>query len=76
MHHFRGKNQKKPISLPRRQCASLLNHIDVEYCDTYDSWLRIGAALFNSGFSKSVFDVFSRRSHDRYMTSSGQAERN
>ena len=60
---FQEVKNKKPLVYTDVNIGDLLNHIDIELCDAYDSWLRIGAALFNSGFEKSVFDAFSERSH-------------
>ena len=42
--------------------VELLNIIDIKYWDSYYSWLRIGAALFNCGHKQSVFDDFSKKS--------------
>jgi len=55
---------KRPLSYTAFNIDELLSHIDIKYCDSYDSWFRIGAALFNSGFDQDVFDVFSKRSHE------------
>jgi len=60
---FAEVKNKKPLVYTDVNIGDLLNHIDIKFCDAYDTWLRIGAALFNSGFEKSVFDVFSERSH-------------
>ena len=60
---FQEVKKRKPLVYTDVNIGDLLNHIDIEFCDAYDTWLRIGAALFNSGFEKSVFDVFSERSH-------------
>jgi putative DNA primase/helicase len=40
----------------------LLDIIDVEYIDDYESWYRIGASLYNCGYPVEVFDNFSKRS--------------
>ena len=40
----------------------LLDIIDTEYIDNYNSWIRIGACLYNCGYDMEVFDTFSRRS--------------
>ena len=60
---FMEVKNEKPLVYTDVNIGDLLNHIDIKFCDAYDTWLRIGAALFNSGFEKSVFDVFSERSH-------------
>lgn len=53
---------KQPLSYSKVNIDEVLNHIDIKYCDSYDSWLRICAALVNSGFSFETFDKFSQRS--------------
>jgi len=60
---FQEVKNQKPLVYTDVNIGDLLNHIDIEFCDAYDTWLRIGAALFNYGFEKSVFDAFSERSH-------------
>lgn len=41
----------------------LLDIINVEYIDNFNSWIRIGASLYNCGYDMEVFDTFSRRSN-------------
>jgi P4 family phage/plasmid primase-like protien len=41
----------------------LLDIIDIEYIDNFNSWIRIGASLYNCGYEMEVFDTFSRRSN-------------
>ena len=40
----------------------LLDMINIEYIDNFNSWIRIGASLYNCGYDIEVFDTFSKRS--------------
>ena len=40
----------------------LLSHLRPCECDNFDSWWKIGNALFNSGYDKSVYQTFSKGS--------------
>ena len=53
---------KKPLSHSAVKIKDILGKINIQYCDQYESWFRIGCALFNSGCSQDVFDEFSKRS--------------
>lgn len=43
---------------------AFLDIIDVKHIDNYDSWYKLGSAIFNCGYHKSIFDDFSRRSQN------------
>ena len=43
--------------------ADILDHLSPNYCDSYDTWLRVGASLVNSGFKEEDFDKWSQKSH-------------
>jgi P4 family phage/plasmid primase-like protien len=53
---------KTPLLYTEVEIKNILYHIDVYYCDGYESWFRIGCALYNSGYAQEVFDEFSKRS--------------
>ena len=41
---------------------SFLDIIDVKYIDSYDSWYKLGSAIYNCGGDKQTFNDFSKRS--------------
>jgi hypothetical protein len=53
---FAEVKHKQPLVYTHIIIGELLTHIDIKFCDGYDTRFRIGAALFNAGFDKSVFD--------------------
>ena len=40
----------------------LLDIISVDYIDNFNTWIRLGASLYNCGYDMEVFDNFSKRS--------------
>lgn len=47
----------------KTECINeLLDIIDSKYVDDFMSWIKIGAALYNCGYSRELFDSFSKRS--------------
>ncbi len=46
---------------------TILDIIDIKYADEWDSWFRIGVALFNCDYGVEVFHEFSKKS-DKYSS--------
>lgn len=53
---------KTPLLYSEVEIKNILENIDVSYCDEYESWFRIGCALYNFGCTQEAFDEFSKRS--------------
>ncbi len=54
--------ETNPLQHTNISIKNILDTLDIKYTDQYDYWLRIGASLYNSGYLKSDFDAFSKRS--------------
>ncbi len=50
------------ISKNEEDIRTLLNHINLEHCENYADWIKVGLALHHEGLGWELWDEFSRRS--------------
>ncbi len=57
-----GYYQKRSLEMNNINISEVLSALTIQRCDDYDTWLKVGMALFHEGYGCDVWDSWSQKS--------------